>query len=110
AEAGGAENIVFTGRVPHEDVLRYYGLIDVFVVPRKKSTVTDLVTPLKPFEAFSTGRAVVLSDVTALREIAEQSRAAEIFRAGSSDDLARVLISLINDVDRRRFLGDRAQR
>lgn len=110
AEAGGAENIVFTGRVPHEDVLRYYGLIDVFVVPRKKSTVTDLVTPLKPFEAFSTGRAVVLSDVTALREIAEQSGAAETFRAGSSDDLARVLISLINDEDHRRFLGDRAQR
>src|SRR5699024_1088659 len=64
----------------------------------------------KPFEAFSTGRAVVLSDVTALRAIAEQSRAAETLRAGPPDDLARVLLSLINDEGRRRFLGDRAQR
>lgn len=110
AENIGVENVFFTGRVPHTDVLRYYGLIDIFVVPRKKSAVADLVTPLKPFEAFSTGRAVVLSDVAALREIAEQSEAAETFRAGSSDDLTRVLTNLIDNEDYRRILGERAQK
>lgn len=104
------ENVYFTGRVPHEDVLRYYGLIDVFVVPRKPSTVADLVTPLKPFEAFSTGRAVILSDVGALREIAEQSRAVETFRAGDAADLAHKLIRLIHDPERRKDLSDRAAR
>jgi glycosyltransferase involved in cell wall biosynthesis len=109
-ERKGIENVFFTGRVPHEDVLRYYGLIDVFVVPRKPSTVADLVTPLKPFEAFSTGRAVVLSDVGALQEIAEQSGAVETFRAGSVDDLAMKLVPLINDPERRRQLSERAAR
>src|SRR5699024_8209210 len=80
----GIANVYFTGRVPHEEVLRYYGLIDLFVVPRKPSAVADLVTPLKPFEAFSTGRAVVLSDVDALQEIADQSGAVEMFRAGDA--------------------------
>lgn len=109
-ESHDIKNVFFTGRVPHEDVLRYYGLIDVFVVPRKPATVADLVTPLKPFEAFSTGRAVVLSDVGALREIAAQSGAAESFRAGAPDDLARVLIALIEDPERRRELSRRGAR
>jgi glycosyltransferase involved in cell wall biosynthesis len=109
-ESRDIENVIFTGRVPHGDVLRYYGLIDVFVVPRKRSTVTDLVTPLKPFEAFSTGRAVMLSDVGALREIAEQSGVVETFRAGSAEDLAAKLEALIDDPRRRHEMGERAAR
>lgn len=103
-------NVHFTGRVPHADVLRYYGLIDVFVVPRKVSTVSHLVTPLKPFEAFSTGRAVILSDVTALKEIADQSNAVDTFRAGDAEDLSRKIVALAEDPERRRTLGSRAAR
>ena len=104
------ENVFFTGRVPHEDILRYYGLIDLFVVPRKPSRVADLVTPLKPFEAFSTGRAVIVSDVGALQEIADQSGAVETFRAGSAVDLSHKLTALIDDEQRRHELGARAAR
>lgn len=110
AERTGLENIIFTGAVPHDDVLRYYGLIDIFVVPRGKSSVADLVTPLKPFEAFATGRAVVLSDVEALKEIAEDSGAAEIFRAGYPRDLGRKLVALVEDPQARRDLGVRGAR
>lgn len=109
-EKKGIPNVYFTGRVPHEDVLRYYGLIDIFVVPRKPSDVADLVTPLKPFEAFSTGRAVILSDVAALREIAEQSGAVELFRAGDAGDLTQKITYLVQDVQRRQELSDRAAR
>lgn len=100
--------VYFTGRVPHEEVLGYYGLIDIFVVPRKASAVADLVTPLKPFEAFCTGRAVVLSDVAALKEIAEQSDSVETFRAGDANDLAAKLSILIEDSEKREQLGARA--
>lgn len=110
AEESGAENIHFVGAVPHADVLRYYGLIDIFVVPRRRSPVGELVTPLKPFEAFATGRTVVLSNVAALKEIAEESGAAETFRAGDADDLTRTLISLAADPQRRRHLGVRGAR
>src|SRR5919107_6207497 len=72
----------FTGQVPHDTVLDYYSLIDVFVVPRRPVEVCHLVTPLKPFEAFSTGRTVVLSNVRALASIAAQSEAAALFEAG----------------------------
>lgn len=98
----------FTGRVPHDQILRYYGLIDVFVVPRKPAAVADLVTPLKPFEAFSTGRAVILSNVGALAEIARQSGAVETFRAGDADDLSRRIVGLVDDPEKRALLSSRA--
>lgn len=104
-EKSNIRNVHFAGRVPHEDVLRYYSLIDIFVVPRKKSTVTDLVTPLKPFEAFSTGRTVVLSDVGALQEIADQSGAAATFKAGSSESLATTLVKLLENPAERKSMG-----
>jgi len=110
AHRAGVENVTFTGAVPHDDVLRYYRLIDIFVVPRGKSSVADLVTPLKPFEAFATGRAVVLSDVAALKEIAEESGVAETFRAGYPRDLGRKLSALVDDPQRRRDLGVRGAR
>ncbi len=101
------ENVLFTGRIAHEHVLDYYSLIDIFVIPRKPAQVCQLVTPLKPFEAFSTGRAVVMSDVTALKEIAADSAAAEIFEAGNPAALAKVLLNLVSDPDRRKQLADR---
>src|SRR6185295_13791323 len=105
ASALGVSDVYFTGRVPHEVVLDYYSLIDIFVVPRRPVEVCHLVTPLKPFEAFSTGRTVVLSNVRALARIAEQSQAAELFEAGDARSLARVLTALLQNPARRAELA-----
>ena len=55
--------VMFTGRVPHEEVDRYYDLIDVLVYPRYPARLTDIVTPLKPLEAMAMGKVFVASDV-----------------------------------------------
>lgn len=99
------EGVIFTGRVPHEEILSYYSCIDLFVVPRRPAEVCQLVTPLKPFEAFSTGRAVVMSDVGALQEIASDSQAAELFKAGNAGSLANTLRRLIDDKSGREELA-----
>ena len=36
ASLGLAERVVFTGRVPHAEVQRYYELIDVLAYPRHR--------------------------------------------------------------------------
>src|SRR5699024_4962456 len=38
-ELGIEEFVTFTGQVPHEEVGRYYSLIDIFVIPRRPTTV-----------------------------------------------------------------------
>ncbi|MDN5836058.1 MAG: glycosyltransferase, exosortase A system-associated, partial [Nitrosospira sp.] len=57
------DKVTFVGRVPHDQVQRYYNLIDVLVYPRLRMRLTDLVTPLKPLEAMAQGRLVAASDV-----------------------------------------------
>ncbi|MBX6751430.1 MAG: glycosyltransferase [Micromonosporaceae bacterium] len=106
AAARGLTDVVFAGRVPHADILTYYGLIDIFVIPRRPTGVAHLVTPLKPYEAFATGRTVVCANVRALAALAEESGAVELFEAGSEESLATVLLTLLADPDRRRRLAD----
>jgi glycosyltransferase involved in cell wall biosynthesis len=101
AKSLGLQDAIFTGRVPHEDILGYYGLIDIFVVPRTAAAVCQLVTPLKPFEAFATGRTIVMSDVDALKEIAEASGSAALFQAENSQSLADVLSDLVESPETR---------
>lgn len=104
----GIPNVHFVGRIPHEQVLRYYSIIDIFVVPRKSARVSELVTPLKPFEAFSTGRAVIMSDVEALREIAEQSDAVVLFTASDPASLTGEILRLAEDSELRDALATKA--
>jgi glycogen(starch) synthase len=61
--------VIFTGRVPHAEVQRYYELIDVLAYPRLPIRLTELVTPLKPLEAMAQGRMLVASDVGGHREL-----------------------------------------
>jgi glycosyltransferase involved in cell wall biosynthesis len=91
-----ARQVVFTGRVPHHDVKRYYDLIDVLVYPRLKMRLTDLVTPLKPLEAMAQGRLLVASDVGGHRELIEHGRTGMLFGAGDASDLARTVLALLD--------------
>jgi glycogen(starch) synthase len=84
AEALGiADKVVFTGRVPHGDVSRYYGLIDLLVYPRHSMRLTELVTPLKPLEAMAQGRIFVASDVGGHKELVRDGETGRLFAAGN---------------------------
>ena len=86
-----ADRIHFVGRVPHEEVERYYGLVDVLAYPRKRMRLTDLVTPLKPLEAMAQGRLVAASDVGGHKELILNGDTGTLFAA---DDPAAIAISL----------------
>jgi PEP-CTERM/exosortase A-associated glycosyltransferase len=89
---GGA--VVFTGRVPHSEVARYYDLVDAFVYPRLSMRLTELVTPLKPLEAMAQGRLVVAADVGGHRELIRDGETGLLFRAGDAEALADAVASL----------------
>lgn len=85
---GVADKIVFTGRVPHTEVSRYYDLIDLLVYPRHSMRLTELVTPLKPLEAMAQGRIFVASDVGGHKELIRDGETGRLFAAGSVRALA----------------------
>ena len=92
---GVTDRVVFTGRVPHTEVQRYYNLIDVLVYPRLKMRLTDLVTPLKPLEAMAQGRILVASDVGGHRELIEDGKTGVLFEAGNPTALAEKVLALL---------------
>ncbi len=89
--------VVFTGRVPHDEVQRYYDLVDVFVYPRLPMRLTELVTPLKPLEAMARGRLVVASDVGGHRELIRDGETGFLFPAGDMNALADKLAEIVQD-------------
>lgn len=89
------DRVVFTGRVPHSDVARYYDLIDVLVYPRHSMRLTELVTPLKPLEAMAQGRLMVASDVGGHKELIHDGETGALFRAGDASHLAAKVLELL---------------
>lgn len=94
---GVADTVVFTGRVPHADVQRYYDLVDVLAYPRRSMRLTELVTPLKPLEAMAQGRLLVASDVGGHKELIRHGETGMLFKAGSTGALTQAVVSLLAD-------------
>ena len=92
---GLADKVVFTGRVPHDQVPRYYDLVDVLAYPRHAMRLTELVTPLKPLEAMAQGRVLVASDVGGHKELIRHGQTGMLFKAGSADALAHAVVELL---------------
>ncbi len=87
--------VIFTGRVPHSEVGKYYSLVDLLVYPRKPMRLTDLVTPLKPLEAMAQGKPVIASDVGGHKELICDNETGFLFKAGDTEELAERLIELL---------------
>jgi len=98
AATGLQDRVIFTGRVAHAEVQRYYELIDVLAYPRWPIRLTELVTPLKPLEAMAQGRMFVASDVGGHRELVRHGETGFLFRAGDAGALEKA----IDDVLARR--------
>ena len=108
AASPAAAAIRFVGRVPHSEVERYYALVDVMAYPRKRSRLTDLVTPLKPLEAMAQGKLVAASDVGGHRELMTDGVNAALFTPDDPAACAAALADLLADRagwDARRAAG-----
>ncbi len=97
AASPAQEAIRFVGRVPHHEVERYYALTDIMAYPRKRSRLTDLVTPLKPLEAMAEGKLVAASDVGGHRELIRDGLTGTLFAPDSPQACADALSALLND-------------
>lgn len=94
-ELGIDDRVIFTGRVPHAEVERYYDVVDLLVYPRLPMRLTELVTPLKPLEAMARGRILLASDVGGHRELIRHGDTGMLFKSGSAADLARAANELL---------------
>lgn len=96
----------FVGRRPSEEIPRFLSCVDIVACPRKSLPVTEMVSPLKPLEAYAASKPVVLSDVSPHRVLAgEDQQRGLLFEPGSPKALADALQVLIEDAELRTAKG-----
>lgn len=105
-DAGLSDRIIFTGRVPHDQVPGMYSLLDVLVLPRKRIRLTETVTPLKPLEAMAMKKAVIASDVGGHRELIKDGVTGVLYKAEDVDDLVASIRQLKEQSEKRKMLAE----
>jgi PEP-CTERM/exosortase A-associated glycosyltransferase len=96
-ELGLADGAVFAGRVPHDQIGRYYDLADLLVFPRVSRRLTELVTPLKPLEAMAQERIVAASNVGGHRELISDRETGYLFPPDDPEQLAAGVLGALDD-------------
>ncbi len=81
----------------HEDALRYMASVDVFVIPRPKSPITEYAFPSKLSEYLLLGRPVIATDVGPIPELVAQGCPCCVIDANDlSHNLAKKILELAN--------------
>jgi glycosyltransferase involved in cell wall biosynthesis len=109
APADLRDHFVFAGKAPHDEVRRYYSVMDILVYPRVSSRLTELTTPLKPLEAMAMEKVVVGSDVGGIRELLDDGETGFLVEPGNPHALAKCLSALIGNETARRAVGKNAR-
>ncbi|HYW75869.1 MAG TPA: TIGR04063 family PEP-CTERM/XrtA system glycosyltransferase [Gammaproteobacteria bacterium] len=104
------DHVHFTGRIPHDQIGRYYSVIDWMVYPRRSKRLTELVTPLKPLEAMALGKPVLASNVGGHRELIVDGENGILFPADSPERLASKVLEFVTRKDSKAILGHNGRR
>ena len=105
-EEGVAEQLIVTGRIPHDSVPEYVALFDVAVSPK----ATFYASPMKVIEYMGLGKAVVVPNPPNFLDIVDEDSSGITFRDGDAGDLARALRELYVNRDRCTRLGRGARK
>ncbi len=89
------EAVIFTGRLPREEMRRRFAALDALVLPRRAMRLTHLTTPLKPLEAMAMGRPVAASDVGGHKELIRDGETGRLFAADSRPALVEAVVETV---------------
>jgi glycosyltransferase involved in cell wall biosynthesis len=110
ASRGLSDRVTFTGLVPPFAVSAQLAAADVLVLPNPASAIsTRFTSPLKLFEYMAAGRAIVASDLPAIREVIEHEVQALLVPPGDAGALAGAIRRLADDPALRDRLGRAAR-
>jgi glycogen(starch) synthase len=108
-ENNASDFVSFVGRVPHDQVERYYSVMDVLVYPRLSIRLTELVTPLKPLEAMALGKPILGSSVGGIRELIEPDVDGVLFNPGDIEQFCKQASRLLQQPGLRSAIGEQAR-
>jgi glycosyltransferase involved in cell wall biosynthesis len=106
ATLGIADRVTFTGYVEPPRVGEWLRRATILVLPNPASAISTRATsPLKLFEYMAAGRAIVASDLPAIREVVRDGQTALLVPPGDANALAQGIEALSSDGARARTLA-----
>jgi len=100
----GIENFVsFLGFIPN--AYRFLNAIDIFVLPSLSEG-----SPIALIEAMSSGKAIIASNIPAIKELVEDGKEALLFDPCNPEQLKNLVLKLYNNPELREKLGENAKR
>lgn len=108
-EAGYAANVVFPGRVPHEDIPQWLAAMDLTVAPYIPQP-DFYFSPLKIVESLAAGKPVVAPRLGQIVELLGDGTAGTLYTPGSVEECAEAICSLLDDPVGRADTGDVCRR
>jgi phosphatidylinositol alpha-mannosyltransferase len=106
ADAHGMPEIVFTGYVPPEDLLRYYQTCDVFCAPSTGQESFGIVL----LEAMAAGKPIVASAIPGYQEVVRHRQEALLVEPRDEVALAMSLVHVLADAGLRQALAEAGRR
>jgi glycosyltransferase involved in cell wall biosynthesis len=100
---GVAEACIFVGM--RQDMPELYALMDVFVLPSHRESF-----PRSPMEASAMGVPCIATDIPGCRETVEQGRNGLLVPVGDVQALAAAIVTLLNEQDIARRMGQEGRR
>ena len=92
--SGLNHQVIFIGYVPDQELVKYYNLCDLLVLPSiDKSEAFGMVL----LEAMACGKAVLASSLPGVRQVVEVNVNGRLFKPKDADNLASHLNRLLDD-------------
>jgi glycosyltransferase involved in cell wall biosynthesis len=93
---GLQDAVIFTGKIPHEEVPRHLAAMDVAVVPYV-SIESFFFSPMKLFECLAAGRPTVATALGQIQEVIEHGKTGWLYPAGDTQKLCQGIETLLGD-------------
>jgi phosphatidylinositol alpha-mannosyltransferase len=103
ARQNKVQGVRFVGPVTEEDLPRYYRSCDVFCAPSTGFESFGIVL----LEAMASGAPIVASDITGYRQVLRHEEEGLLVEPENEQALAQALITLLQNPQRRRQMGQR---
>jgi glycosyltransferase involved in cell wall biosynthesis len=96
-EASGDNRIFFAGLIPHSEVVPYYQMADIILIPSITSHGVQEATSLAMLEGMACGKVVVCSNIGGLREIIRNMETGIFINEKNPEEIAKIVEATLND-------------
>jgi len=96
-EAGGDNRIFFAGLIPHSEVVPYYQMADIILIPSITSHGVQEATSLAMLEGMACGKVVICSNIGGLREIIRNMETGILVNEKNPKEIAKIVEATLND-------------